>query len=116
MPIANLFRNSARNVYNIVGIVANVLTPRMLNPSAWNWGAKSGFFWAGSCLMCAVWTYFRLPEPKNRTYGELDILFEHHVPARKFKHAIVDEFTDEVSDEKDAPQSQLVEKTTGDVN
>ena len=57
----------------------------MLNPSAWNWGAKAGFFWAGTCALCAVWTYFRLPEPKGRTYGELDVLFERGVSARKFK-------------------------------
>jgi SP family general alpha glucoside:H+ symporter-like MFS transporter len=74
----------ARNVYNIVGIVANVLTPRMLNPTAWNWGAKAGFFWGASCLLCAIWTYWRLPEPKDRSFAELDILFERGVPARKF--------------------------------
>ncbi|KAK5999076.1 Maltose permease MAL61 [Cladobotryum mycophilum] len=74
----------ARNMYNITGIVTNIITPRMLNPTAWNWGAKSGFFWAASCLLCAVWTYFRLPEPKGRTYGELDMLFEQGVSARKF--------------------------------
>jgi len=82
----------ARNLYNITGIVTNVITPRMLNPSAWNWGAKAGFFWAGSCLLCFVWTWFRLPEPKGRTYGELDILFEQRIAARKFKSAIVDPF------------------------
>lgn len=80
----------ARNTYNIVGIITNIITPRMLNPSAWNWGAKSGFFWAGTCLCCAIWTYFRLPEPKGRTYAELDILFEERVPARKFKSTVVD--------------------------
>lgn len=74
----------ARNVYNVVGIATNTLTPRMLNPSAWDWGAKSAFFWAGSCLVCTIWTYYRLPEPKDRTIGELDILFEHKVSARKF--------------------------------
>lgn len=83
----------ARNVYNIVGILTNIITPRMLNPSAWNWGAKSGFFWAGLSVMCVTWTYFRLPEPKGRTYGELDILFEQHVPARKFKSTKVDKLT-----------------------
>lgn len=31
-----------------------------------------------------IWTYFRLPEPKGRTYGELDILFENRVSARNF--------------------------------
>ena len=57
----------------------------MLNPTAWNWKGKSGFFWAGLCFLCLIWSYFRLPEPKGRTYGELDILFERKVSARKFK-------------------------------
>lgn len=83
----------ARNAYNIVGIVANILTPRMLNPTAWNWRAKAGFFWAASCVLCLVWTYFRLPEPKGRTYAELDLLFEQEVPARKFKTTVVDPFS-----------------------
>lgn len=50
-------------------------------------------FWAGLCAICWVWTYFRLPEPKGRTYGELDLLFEHHVPARKFASTAVDQFS-----------------------
>jgi SP family general alpha glucoside:H+ symporter-like MFS transporter len=81
----------ARNFYNIASIIGNILTPRMLNPGAWNWGAKSAFFWAGTCFGCLVWTYFRLPEPKGRTYGELDILFEQRVPARKFAETVVQE-------------------------
>jgi MFS transporter, SP family, general alpha glucoside:H+ symporter len=82
----------ARNLFNVAGIVVNILTPRMLNPTAWDWGAKTGLFWAGSCLLCFVWTYFRLPEPKGRTYAELDLLFERKVPARKFKETIADPF------------------------
>lgn len=79
----------ARNIYNMVGIIANVITPNMLNPTAWNWAGKSGFFWAGTCAICVIWTFFRLPEPKGRTYGEIDILFEHGVSARKFKQTHV---------------------------
>ncbi|KAK3197264.1 hypothetical protein GRF29_1536g1176888 [Pseudopithomyces chartarum] len=92
----------ARNWYNIGSIIGNIMTPRMLNPTAWNWGAKSAFFWAGTCFLCLVWTYFRLPEPKGRTYGELDILFEQRVPARKFKGTVVQEFeeTDSISEKK----------------
>ncbi|KAK4095869.1 sugar transporter-like protein [Parathielavia hyrcaniae] len=86
----------ARNMYNIMGIVTNIITPRMLNPTEWDWGAKSGFFWAGTCLVCALWTFFRLPEPKGRTYGELNVLFENGVSARKFKSTVVDR-TDVVS-------------------
>jgi SP family general alpha glucoside:H+ symporter-like MFS transporter len=80
----------SRNVYNIGGIVVNVLSNYQLSPTAWNWGAKTGFFWAGSCVLCIIWVFFRLPEPKGRTYGELDILFEQNVSARKFKSTTVD--------------------------
>jgi MFS transporter, SP family, general alpha glucoside:H+ symporter len=36
----------ARSCYSLLNIVANVITPSMLNPTAWNWGAKARFFWA----------------------------------------------------------------------
>lgn len=74
----------ARNCYNISGIVANIITPRMLNPTAWGWGARTGFFWAGTGIMGILWSWFRLPEPKGRTFAELDELFETKVAARKF--------------------------------
>lgn len=75
----------ARNCYNISGIIANVITPRMLNPTAWNWGARSGFFWAGTSIIGLVWSWIRLPEPKGRTFSELDELFELKIAARRFK-------------------------------
>ncbi|KAM3535353.1 hypothetical protein MY4038_001407 [Beauveria bassiana] len=80
----------ARNMYNIAGIATNILTPRMLNPTAFNWGAKSGLFFAGTSSLCILWTYLRLPEPKGRTFRELDVLFERRVSARKFSAAVVD--------------------------
>jgi len=82
----------ARSLYNVQGIINGVITPYMLNPTAWHWKGKAGFFWAGTALLCLIWAYFRLPEPKGRTYGELDVLFEQNVPARKFKKAVVDPF------------------------
>lgn len=74
----------ARNVYNVSAIVCNILTTQQLNVGAWNWGAKAGFFWAGSIALCLTWVFFRLPEPKGRSYAELDMLFERRVSARKF--------------------------------
>ena len=64
----------------------------MLNPTAWNLGPKSGYLWFATSCLGITWTYFRLPEPKNRTFGELDILFDDRVPARKFASTKVDEF------------------------
>jgi SP family general alpha glucoside:H+ symporter-like MFS transporter len=82
----------SRNVYNLFGIVNGVIMPYMLNPTAWNWKGKTGFFWAGMCAICTLWTYFRLPEPKGRTYGELDVLFERNISAKKFATTQVDPF------------------------
>ena len=103
----------ARNIYNICGIITNILTPNMLNPTAWNWGAKSGFFFSGTCLLCAIWTYFRLPEPKNRTYAELDILFEQRVSARKFSSTHVDRLDTNIPEthgKEDEVQVEFTEK------
>ncbi|KJK82539.1 hypothetical protein H634G_02145 [Metarhizium anisopliae BRIP 53293] len=106
----------ARNCYNIVGIVTNIMTPRMLNPTAWNWGAKAGFFWTGTCLACAIWTYWRLPEPKGRTYAELDVLFENGISAREFSSTSIDSFDaqgDRVS-EKEKMSEVRVERVHSD--
>lgn len=97
-----------RFVYNLTGIFSNSVTPRMISPTgksrlfkffvwlpcwlflAWNWGAKTGLFYAGTNLLCLIWCWFRLPETKDRTFGEIDLLFDNHVSARKFKHTRVD--------------------------
>ena len=69
-----------------------IIMPYFLNSTALNWGGKTGLFWAGLCAICLCWTFFRVPEPKGRTFGELDVLFDNHVSARKFKHTSVDQF------------------------
>ena len=101
----------ARNLYNICGLITNIITPRMLNPSAWDWGAKAGFFWAGMCFLCLLWAFFRLPEPKGRTYAELDLLFEQRVPARKFSSTRVDPF----ANDRESPLATKSEKPFAEV-
>ena len=41
-------------------------------------------------MICNIWCWFRLPETKDRTFGEIDLLFDNHIPARKFKYTKVD--------------------------
>lgn len=75
----------ARNAYNAINIAfVNIVSYRQLSPAEWNWGLKSGFFWAGINIVFTTYIFLRLPETKGRTYAELDILFENKVPARKF--------------------------------
>ncbi|KAJ6010178.1 hypothetical protein N7522_005194 [Penicillium canescens] len=82
----------ARTAYQIVNVVSQVLEPYFMNPTAWNASGKTGFFWGATALATFVWAFFRLPEPKDRTYAELDILFATKVPARKFAQTKVDAY------------------------
>ncbi|ETS86526.1 hypothetical protein PFICI_00354 [Pestalotiopsis fici W106-1] len=83
-----------RAVYVTGQIIIGQLNPRMLNSSsdAWGWGAKCGLFYFGLCVIWAVWIFFFLPETKNRSFAELDILFQKRTPARKFATTHVDLF------------------------
>lgn len=84
----------ARNFYSLISILVGIVVPYMLNPSAWGWGAKIGFFFGGIGLLLLVWVFFRLPEMKNRTYEELDILFSRKVSARNFKSSKINIYED----------------------
>ena len=96
----------ARNTYQVVNIISGVLVPYMMNPTEWNWKGKTGFFWAGTAFLTAVWAYFRLPEARGRTYEELDIMFANKVPARKFSKYEVDAYAD-----RHTSQEVLVEES-----
>ncbi|KAJ5805080.1 hypothetical protein N7474_010967 [Penicillium riverlandense] len=87
-----------RCLYNVVAIICGVLTPYMLNPGAWNWGNYAGFFWGGICFLCIIYTFFRVPEPRGRSFAELDLLFERRVSARKFAVTEVDVFEETVEE------------------
>jgi SP family general alpha glucoside:H+ symporter-like MFS transporter len=85
-----------RILYNVVAIICGVLTPYMLNPTAWDWSNYAGFFWGGICFLCVVYTFFRVPETTGRTFAELDMLFEEKVSARKFASTQVEAYQDQV--------------------
>lgn len=82
----------ARTTYQIVSLISQVLEPYFMNPTAWNAKGKTAFFWAGTALCMFVWSYFRLPEAKGRTYEELDLLFQKKVFARKFSSTPIDAY------------------------
>lgn len=87
-----------RNLYLVVAIITGVVTPYMLNPDEWDWQNYAGFFWAVICFFCIIYTFFRLPEPRGRTFAELDVLFEKGIPARKFSTTDVDVYHEHVED------------------
>ncbi|KAK9455008.1 general substrate transporter [Dipodascopsis uninucleata] len=77
----------ARAVSNLVALINGILLPRMVNTGKdeWGWGPKTDLYYAGWLFLALIWAYFRLPDGTGRTYGEIDILFENKVAARKFR-------------------------------
>jgi SP family general alpha glucoside:H+ symporter-like MFS transporter len=65
----------------------------MLSPTEWNWAGMTGFFYAGLTALLITFMWFMLPETRNRTFAELDVLFENKVSARKFAKTNVDQFS-----------------------
>lgn len=84
-----------RASYYIVNIPCIFLASYMLNPQEANLGGKCGYVWGGTGFVCFVLAYFYLPEMKNRSYREIDILFKRKVPARQWTKTVVDLDADE---------------------
>lgn len=49
--------------------------------------------------MFFIWAYFRLPETKDRTFEELDMLFAKKISARKFAQTDVNVFDQRETEE-----------------
>ena len=46
-------------------------------------------------MVCLIIAYFGLPEMKNRSYREIDIMFKRKIPARQWKKTEIDVNDDE---------------------
>ncbi|KAK5073701.1 hypothetical protein LTR51_004282 [Lithohypha guttulata] len=74
-----------------LGILMTVAIPYMINPDQANMRGKLGFFFGGLAAICWVWAFLRVPETGNRTYEELDVMFQRNVRTRDFGKYIVGE-------------------------
>ncbi|KAG4434216.1 hypothetical protein IFR05_010286 [Cadophora sp. M221] len=104
-----------RAVYVCCGIVVQQINPRMLNNSsdAWGLGAKTGIVYFGLCFVWSTYVWFCLPETKNRSFADIDYLFQKKVNARKFPTTPIDLFeftnapdTKELVDDKE-PMTEI---------
>lgn len=78
-----------RAAYYVAEIPMIYLASQMLNSTGWNLAGKCGFVWGSTAVVCWVMAYFFLPELKNRSYRETDILFNRKISARKFKSTVI---------------------------
>ncbi|KAI1370304.1 MFS transporter [Hypoxylon crocopeplum] len=71
---------------NFLGNWLGVFTaPYFINPASLGWSAKYGYIWFGANVIVFIFTWFCIPETRDRTLEEINELFEANVPARKFK-------------------------------
>ncbi|ROT42640.1 maltose permease MAL31 [Sodiomyces alkalinus F11] len=100
----------ARSFYYVGNIICGgTLQPRMLSPGAWNWRGRTAFFWAVLATFTFVWGYFRMFETKDRTFGDMDYMFQKKVPARKSRTYVIDE-ADQFFHGTDNSTTQINEK------
>lgn len=57
------------------------------------------FVWGSTALIFFTWAFFRLPETKDRTFEQLDVLFAKKISARKFAKTDVNAFDQEETGE-----------------
>lgn len=51
----------AAGMTGCLNLVVNYCTPLMLSPTSANWGVKTCFFYAGTCLIGLVLVFFFIP-------------------------------------------------------
>ena len=85
----------ARLTYQLVGLIVNFLEPWLMNPTALNLRGYTAFVWTPICFVGWLWCFFRLPEFKDRSVYELDVLFERKVAARNFASTEVEAYADD---------------------
>ncbi|KAK9802415.1 putative Major facilitator superfamily (MFS) profile domain-containing protein [Seiridium cardinale] len=80
-----------RATYYVGNIIGGVLQPYFMSPTAWNAKGKTAFFWGSLSFLTTVWGFFRLPETKDRTFAEMDFMFQKGISARKFSSYKIDQ-------------------------
>ncbi|KAH4923564.1 hypothetical protein HBI79_169170 [Parastagonospora nodorum] len=68
----------------VAGVVMNQLVPYMVNENEWNWGYKTGWFYAGIGLPAVAGMWLLVPETTGRSAAELDELFNNKVRPWRF--------------------------------
>ncbi|CAK7236597.1 hypothetical protein SBRCBS47491_009692 [Sporothrix bragantina] len=88
----NAFRAHTYGVATALNFLGNWLgvftAPYFINPASLGWNAKYGYIWFGSNMILFVFTWFLIPETRDRTLEEIHEMFEAGVPAREFKHYV----------------------------
>jgi hypothetical protein len=60
------------------------ILPYLVNPDQANLQGQVGFIFGGLMGLSALWSFFFVPETKDRTFREIDQIFASGISCRKF--------------------------------
>ncbi|KAL3442223.1 general substrate transporter [Aspergillus insuetus] len=75
---------------SVFGIVMNIVVPYMVNPDEGDLKGKVGFVFGGLGVIATFFCYLYIPDLKDRTFEEIDVMFENRVPARKMGSYVIE--------------------------
>lgn len=80
-------------IYALASWVFSFTVPYMFNPDAGNLSAKIGWVFVGLGTIGIVLVWFEVPETRNKSYAQLDLLFERRTKTRDFKREMDEELS-----------------------
>ncbi|KXJ86377.1 general substrate transporter [Microdochium bolleyi] len=80
-------------IYALASWVFSFTVPYMFNPDAGNLSAKVGWVFVGLGTIGVVLVWFEVPETRNKSYAQLDLLFERKTKTRDFKRKMDEELS-----------------------
>ncbi|KAH8179184.1 sugar transporter domain-containing protein [Sarocladium implicatum] len=72
----------------LFGWLFSFVVPYMFNADEGNLGGKIGFVFVGFGVIGITLAWIEIPETRNKSYAQLDMLFERKTPTRSFKKAL----------------------------
>ncbi|KAL4744841.1 hypothetical protein BDW72DRAFT_208690 [Aspergillus terricola var. indicus] len=74
----------------VFGIVMNIIIPYMVNPDEGNTQGKVGFVFKELGAIVTVLCCLYIPDLKDRTFEEIDLMFENRVPPRRMESYVIE--------------------------
>lgn len=80
---ARPYHRIATAVQALFSIALTIAVPYILAPNEADGKGKAGYLFAGSSAICPAWCCFCLPKLRERSFEEINILFEKEISARE---------------------------------
>lgn len=81
---------TATATQSVFGIAMNIAIPYMVNPDEGNMRGKVGFVFGGLGAVATLLCFLFIPDLKDRTFEEINVMFENRVQPRKMGGYVIE--------------------------